>query len=243
MQVCQVSLQRNDLLTSLTVQSSFQDPCGPKEGGFNSGLYVFIIINNNKSVSDLTDIHIFSFPVDASVTDNFPTYTIDVNDTNPIWVYCAQAAKTAASHCGKGMVFAVNCGADGAPNSFTNFKNSALAVGAQLAGEASASSTYVYESTAVAAPSSTDVATPPASTTAAAAASTHTVIVGGSMALTFNPSEVSAQPNDVVVFQLSVINLHFHASLLTSLQPIEEPLCDSILLRSTVRKDWIDRWN
>lgn len=57
-----------------------------------------------------------------------------------IWVYCAQAKGTAASHCGKGMVFAVNCGADGSPNSFTNFKASALAEGAKLAAAASSSS-------------------------------------------------------------------------------------------------------
>lgn len=38
------------------------------------------------------------------------------------------------------MVFAVNCGADGAANSFTNFKNSALAIGAQLKAEAASSS-------------------------------------------------------------------------------------------------------
>lgn len=38
------------------------------------------------------------------------------------------------------MVFAINCGADGAPNSFTNFKNSALAIGAQLQASASAAS-------------------------------------------------------------------------------------------------------
>lgn len=37
------------------------------------------------------------------------------------------------------MVFAVNCGLDGAPNSFTNFKKSALAVGASLAAAAPSS--------------------------------------------------------------------------------------------------------
>ncbi|KAL5495467.1 hypothetical protein ACEPAI_930 [Sanghuangporus weigelae] len=171
------------------VQSSFADPCGQKEGGFNSGF----------------------FPVDASVTDNFPTYTITVNDTNPIWVYCAQAAGTPASHCGKGMVFAVNCGTDGSPNSFTNFKNSALAIGAQLAGNATtstASDPYATAApdTTTAAAATTDVATEPASTTVAAAAATHTVIVGGNSTLTFNPSELSAQPNDVVVFQFQAKN-------------------------------------
>lgn len=37
------------------------------------------------------------------------------------------------------MVFAINCGADGAPNSFTNFKNAALAIGASLKAAAAAS--------------------------------------------------------------------------------------------------------
>ncbi|GJE85996.1 cupredoxin domain-containing protein [Phanerochaete sordida] len=100
-------------------QSSFAAPCSPMEGGFDSG---------------------FNF-VPANQTDNFPTYTITVNDTKPIWVFCDQAANTAASHCGAGMVFAVNCGADGSANSFTNFKASALAIGQQLKASASAAGT------------------------------------------------------------------------------------------------------
>jgi plastocyanin len=93
-------------------RSSFADPCGPLvgDGAFDSGF----------------------IPVPANQTDNWPTYTVTVNDTAPIWVYCRQAGKTPASHCGAGMVFAINCGADGAPNSFTNFKNSAKAVGEAL---------------------------------------------------------------------------------------------------------------
>ena len=51
------------------------------------------------------------------------------------------------------MVFAVNCGADGAPNSFTNFKNSALAIGAQLQAAASAASSAAPASSAAAATS------------------------------------------------------------------------------------------
>ena len=39
------------------------------------------------------------------------------------------------------MVFAVNCGADGSPNSFANFRNAALAVGASLSSSAAAAST------------------------------------------------------------------------------------------------------
>jgi len=102
-------------------QSAFANPCGLKEGGFTSGF----------------------MPVAANTSaDSLPTFTVTVNDTSPVWVYCAQAAGTPASHCGAGMVFAINCPSDGSPNSFTNFKNAALAIGASLsAAAASASAT------------------------------------------------------------------------------------------------------
>ncbi|KAH8120110.1 Cupredoxin [Phellopilus nigrolimitatus] len=166
-------------------QSSFADPCGLKAGGFDSGF----------------------MPVAANVTDNFPTYTITVNDTNPIWVYCRQAANTAASHCGNGMVFAVNCGADGTTNSFTNFKNAALAIGASLQANASSTAAAGGSGTVSAASqTSTEASTPVSSTASSAAAATHTVVVGGNSSLTFSPAEVSAQPNDVVVFQFQSKN-------------------------------------
>ncbi|PPQ72020.1 hypothetical protein CVT24_008072 [Panaeolus cyanescens] len=95
-------------------QSSFADPCGRKDGGISSGFQ----------------------PVLANQTDHLPTFTITVNDTEPIWMYCAQAARTPNSHCGAGMVFAINCGPDNAPNSFHNFKQAALAVGASLSAAA-----------------------------------------------------------------------------------------------------------
>jgi len=91
-------------------QSSFASPCGPKAGGIDSGF----------------------MPVMSNQTSSPPTFTVTVNDTNPIWIYCKQAANTANSHCGHGMVHAINCGADGSPNSFTNFKAAALAIGASL---------------------------------------------------------------------------------------------------------------
>jgi len=193
-------------------QSSFADPCGRKDGGFDSGF----------------------MPVPANQTDNLPTYTITVNDTQPVWVYCRQAAKTPASHCGQGMVFAVNCGLDGAPNSFTNFKQSALAVGASLVAAASSSSAggYGYGAPAATpwptaayggytippAPEVTPVTQTitlgdsvwtttynsypgsPAPTPAAAGGQVHTVVVGGPN-LTFDPPFVAAQPRDTVVFE------------------------------------------
>ena len=51
----------------------------------------------------------------------------------PVWIYCAQAANTPESHCGKGMVFAVNPGPDGSAHSFDHFKKKALEIGKELA--------------------------------------------------------------------------------------------------------------
>ncbi|KAJ7070903.1 hypothetical protein C8F01DRAFT_1108287 [Mycena amicta] len=101
-------------------QSAFANPCGLKDGGFHSG---FMPVAANSSV------------------DSRPTFTVNVTDLNPVWVYCAQALGTPASHCGQGMVFSINCPDSGA-NSFANFKAAALAVGASLsAAAASASAT------------------------------------------------------------------------------------------------------
>jgi len=161
-------------------QSSFANPCAQKDGGFDSGFN----------------------PVAPGVTSGFPTYTITVNDTDPVWVFCNQEANTPSSHCGQGMVFAVNCGADGSANSFTDFKNAALAIGASL--QANASSTGGAYGGSYGAPTPSD--TPSGTGTASSAGSTHTVIVGGNSTLTFSPNEVVAQPNDIVVFQFQTKN-------------------------------------
>ncbi|KAF8590466.1 hypothetical protein K439DRAFT_1381845 [Ramaria rubella] len=93
-------------------QSSFPAPCrllGATSGtpGFDSGF----------------------MPVAANTTD-FPTYTITVNDTTPIWAYCRQT--TPSSHCGAGMVFAVNA-VENSTKSFEAF----TALAKQLNGTAS----------------------------------------------------------------------------------------------------------
>ncbi|PBL00998.1 hypothetical protein ARMGADRAFT_1024830 [Armillaria gallica] len=199
-------------------QSSFADPCGPKEGGLDSGF----------------------MPVAANSTDSPPTWTMTVNDTQPIWVYCKQAAKTPASHCGQGMVFAVNCGLDGAPNSFTNFKSAALAVGASLsaaasaatassdtASDAAASMTYTAAYGGVTVPPAadptvvTDTVTlesstwtttyssypgSPAATPASLEGNVIKVTVGGSNQLVFDPPRVSAQPRDIIMFEFQTKN-------------------------------------
>jgi len=63
-------------------------------------------------------------PVAVNTTD-FPTYTVTVNDTAPIWVYCKQ--KTPASHCGMGMVFAINSDeTSGSSKTFADFSQLAI---------------------------------------------------------------------------------------------------------------------
>ncbi|TAQ85378.1 hypothetical protein B7494_g6298 [Chlorociboria aeruginascens] len=70
-------------------QSSFAAPCAPLAGGgFFSGF---------QPTSDATGA-------------NPTTFTITVNDTNPIWVYCSQ---TKGNHCQSGMVFAINAATTG----------------------------------------------------------------------------------------------------------------------------------
>ena len=63
------------------VQSSFADPCHPLDGGFFSGFQ---------------PLSAGPGPVEFVVT---------VNDTKPIWIYCAQTLK---SHCQSGMAMVVN---------------------------------------------------------------------------------------------------------------------------------------
>jgi len=157
-------------------QSSFAQPCGHKDGGFDSSF----------------------MPVMANSTQAQPTFTIQVNDTKPIWVYCRQTG-----HCGKGMVFAVNCGPDGSPNSFQNFKNAALAQGAATNGSSSPSSSSSTAATPSATPSSTPSSTDPsagAASTPAAGGQVHTVVVGGS-SLVFTPPNITAKPGDIVTFE------------------------------------------
>ncbi|KAK0465176.1 uncharacterized protein EV420DRAFT_1617905 [Desarmillaria tabescens] len=195
-------------------QSSFADPCGPKEGGLDSGF----------------------IPVAANTTDSLPTWTMTVNDTQPIWVYCKQGAKTPASHCGQGMVFAVNCGLDGSPNSFSNFKSAALAVGASLSAAAAAASTAApSEATASTTAAYGGVTIPPApvptlvTETITLQSSTWTttyssypgapaatpsslggnvikVAVGSSNQLVFDPPRISAQPRDIIMFEFQSKN-------------------------------------
>ncbi|EJT71804.1 hypothetical protein GGTG_11057 [Gaeumannomyces tritici R3-111a-1] len=69
-------------------QSPFDNPCSP--------------INN--FVRNVTGVHSGYVPFAASAAmGQVPVYTIMINNTNPMWLYCAQA-----KHCQNGMVMVIN---------------------------------------------------------------------------------------------------------------------------------------
>ncbi|KAI0279815.1 hypothetical protein BGY98DRAFT_966803 [Russula aff. rugulosa BPL654] len=88
-------------------QSSFANPCQKLSSGSTSGQVGF---------------DSGFMPVSANAT-TFPTYTVQVNDTSPIWAYCQQIG-----HCGDGMVFAANANESSA-NTFEAFQEHAKQTG------------------------------------------------------------------------------------------------------------------
>jgi plastocyanin len=66
-------------------QSTFDEPCQP--------------IAKNSNVTGFFS----GFQLVTAGSTNVPTYTIEINSTTPIWVYCSQA-----SHCQKGMNLVIN---------------------------------------------------------------------------------------------------------------------------------------
>jgi len=112
------------------VESSFADPCRPS--------------SNNGTAGFISDF----FPVADNSTD-FPTWNVTVNDTAPVWAYCRQ--KTPSSHCGAGMVFAINSD-ESSQRNFAAFQNLAEQLNGTAAVTASGS-TQTGSSTNAAAPS------------------------------------------------------------------------------------------
>ena len=165
-------MQKNHTAT----QSSFANPCSAAPGGFDSGLYVYLHF-----LSPLLESDSFSYSVpvsDNNTNGPFPAGTVpQVADTSTsVWVYCRQTG-----HCQKGMVFAINPGAK-----FAAFQ--AAAMGNTTTNSSSSSS-----------------ASPAASTTASSSSPSstsndHRVIVGGAT-LTFEPSNITAQPGDTITFE------------------------------------------
>jgi len=122
------------------------------------------------------------------------------------------------------MVFAINCGANDAPNSFANFKNAALAYGASLSASPSYTTAAYGGYTIPVAPTPTPTTkvitlgskvwtttyssypNSPDPTPVSPEGEVHTVLVGAS-GLAFSPPRVSARPFDTVKFVLYVQNL------------------------------------
>jgi len=90
--------QKNHTVT----QSSFADPCRK-------------LTVNGAAIGFDSDF----MPVADGAT-TFPTWNFTVKDTAPVWAYCKQ--KTPVSHCGKGMVFAINSDESG-PRNFQAFSD------------------------------------------------------------------------------------------------------------------------
>ncbi|KAE9395852.1 hypothetical protein BT96DRAFT_942156 [Gymnopus androsaceus JB14] len=108
--------QKNHTVT----QSSFADPCTALSASsagtvsFDSGF----------------------MPVATNAT-TFPTMTIQINDTKPIWGYCRQS--NPVSHCESGMVFSINA-VENSTSSFEAFQAKALSLNSSLSSPSSASS-------------------------------------------------------------------------------------------------------
>ncbi|KAH6621530.1 hypothetical protein B0J18DRAFT_229137 [Chaetomium sp. MPI-SDFR-AT-0129] len=89
-------------------QSTFDQPCQP--------------INQHNS--SIVGFHSGFLPAAASAAQGMiPTYTIQVNNTQPLWLYCAQG-----KHCENGMVMVINEPAANKSRTLESFK--ALAAGA-----------------------------------------------------------------------------------------------------------------
>jgi len=98
-------------------QSSFAQPCIPLADSSSSGQVGF---------------DTGFMPVSANATE-FPTYTITINNTAPLWAFCRQTG-----HCGAGMVFSANAPSSG--NTFATFKNNAIEQNGTASAAKSASS-------------------------------------------------------------------------------------------------------
>jgi plastocyanin len=133
-----------------------------------------------------------SVPVAADETD-FPLAQFTVQDTNPVWVYCAQAG-----HCAQGMVFAVNPG-----DKFAAFQAAATgSAGTSAAAAPTGAVTVTTTITVSGAPITSTYTSGSASPTSSSVSTDHVVIVGGTAGLVYTPSNITAQPGDTVTFQV-----------------------------------------
>ncbi|CDO68861.1 hypothetical protein BN946_scf185000.g4 [Trametes cinnabarina] len=188
-QVIFVFKQKNHTVT----QSSLNSPCTPLEGGFDSGFV----------------------PVADNVTTDFPIAQLTVQDTNPVWVYCRQA-----NHCQQGMVFAINPG-----DKLSTFQSNAIGNNTDSAAAGTATTTDAVSATSTAAQTAASVVTVTATVTVdgttqtttygsypgsaaptSVASQDHVIMVGQDGALTFTPSNITAQVGDTLTFRFAAKN-------------------------------------
>ncbi|TVY50630.1 putative GPI-anchored cupredoxin, partial [Lachnellula cervina] len=156
-------------------QSTFAKPCVPIS-----------------QTSNVTGIYSGFMPVKAADT-NTPTYTIMVNDTKPIWLYCSQG-----KHCQSGMTMVINVAATGnstlaAYNTLAKAATANLAPGGISGGvsgtNSSSSSTSSSGTSGSDSGSSTTSSSGSGSSSAAAAAAAKS---GTSLATAVRPGSVEA---------------------------------------------------
>lgn len=121
-------------------QSTFDQPCQPVGANANA-----------------TGFHSGFIPAAASQSMGMvPTYTIMINDTKPIWAYCAQA-----KHCQNGMVMVINENTSAnATRSLNEFKKLAAGAEANVAPSGSGSSTGGTTGTTTGSPDGSSSGTP-----------------------------------------------------------------------------------
>jgi plastocyanin len=94
-------------------QSTFDKPCEPA------------LLNSN-----ITGIYSGFMPV-AADSEMTATYTIRINNTAPLWLYCSQGR-----HCQSGMVMVINAPAANQTRTLANYKALAASAPANLPGDA-----------------------------------------------------------------------------------------------------------
>jgi len=139
--------------------SNFSTPCTPN-GAFDSGIQLI--------------------PVNASSNASFvaPTFSIVINDTTPIWGYCAQVVPV--PHCEAGMVFAINANAN---HTYAQFQQAAMALAANSTSTNGTTTTSTSASASggatSSAPATSAASSAPAAASSSASAGEKTVAVSG----------------------------------------------------------------
>ncbi|KAK4135760.1 Cupredoxin [Trichocladium antarcticum] len=139
-------------------QSTFDAPCQP-----------------SAQHSNITGFHSGFLPAAAMAAEGrIPTYTIKVNNTNPMWLYCAQG-----KHCENGMVMVINEPTN--PNrTLAKYTAAAAQAAAGVPGDVAGAGGQTGSTDT---PTASGSATPPAASTGVVTAAAGTVAAPATFAL------------------------------------------------------------